>query len=141
MSDKKCSRCGELKPYSDFPKNKAQRDGYEYRCKPCNTIAYRERRIKNPEVYKKKDTAYYEKNKAAIIESRNTYNSIKFVEVAARQKVGKAVKNGELIRPESCSTCNKKCKPDAHHHDYSKPLDVVWLCRSCHLRVHSPVKV
>lgn len=27
-------------------------------------------------------------------------------------------------------------KTEAHHHDYSKPLDVRWLCRACHQAAH-----
>ena len=26
--------------------------------------------------------------------------------------------------------------PDPHNEDYSKPLEVVWLCKSCHKRLH-----
>ena len=29
---------------------------------------------------------------------------------------------------------------EAHHHDYSKPLDVEWLCPHCHARAHGRVK-
>lgn len=32
-------------------------------------------------------------------------------------------------------TC-KKCTPDGHHWNYAYPLNVVWLCRSCHKIVH-----
>jgi hypothetical protein len=31
----------------------------------------------------------------------------------------------------------KKCNPIAHHSDYSKPLDIEWLCNSCHERLHA----
>jgi hypothetical protein len=46
--------------------------------------------------------------------------------------VYKAVRSGRLIRPTGCSRCGKRCKPEAHHPDYSKPLEVVWLCEVCH---------
>ena len=58
----------------------------------------------------------------------------------AHAAVQVAIKNGTLIRPETCSRC--KCNPSpasdgrstiqAHHHDYNKPLDVEWLCAKCH---------
>ena len=33
---KKCTKCGEQKPLSDFHKNKSTTDGYCSLCKPCN---------------------------------------------------------------------------------------------------------
>lgn len=47
-----------------------------------------------------------------------------------------AVKTGKLIRPDKCSKCGIKCKPHAHHEDYSKALEVVWLCSVCHFYFH-----
>lgn len=50
----------------------------------------------------------------------------------AAHKVWYAIKTGKLVRPDACSRCGKECRPEAAHHDYAKPLDVIWLCRSCH---------
>lgn len=50
----------------------------------------------------------------------------------AHRIVSKAIKSQELVRPEECEKCGKVRKLIAHHTDYSKPLDVEWLCRSCH---------
>ena len=41
-----------------------------------------------------------------------------------------AIKNGTLVR-QSCEVCGKK-KGQAHHDDYTKPLDVRWLCPKHH---------
>lgn len=43
-------------------------------------------------------------------------------------------RRGNIIR-QPCSKCGN---PDAekHHHDYSKPLDIEWLCRACHMLEH-----
>lgn len=43
-----------------------------------------------------------------------------------------ATRDGRLTRPEACERCGKVCKPEASHDDYSKPLEVEWLCRICH---------
>ena len=51
----------------------------------------------------------------------------------AHSKVYYALKTGKLTKTP-CSHCGNK-KVEAHHEDYSKPLDVIWLCRSCH-RMH-----
>lgn len=50
----------------------------------------------------------------------------------ARRRVYKALTRGHMTRPNECSKCRKICKPDAHHEDYTKPLEITWLCRICH---------
>lgn len=58
----------------------------------------------------------------------------------ARNLVRNALKRGTLIRPDTCSKCGDTPTPakdgrsriQGHHHDYSKPLDVEWLCAKCH---------
>ncbi len=39
------------------------------------------------------------------------------------------------IVPELCRCCGAG-SAEAHHFDYTRPLDVVWLCRRCHTLVH-----
>lgn len=53
-----------------------------------------------------------------------------------RSIVSVYVKRGKLVRPDHCAWCNAKGKIEAHHEDYSKPLEVIWLCRPCHSRHH-----
>ena len=48
----------------------------------------------------------------------------------ARKMVGRAVKSGKLVRG-LCEMCGHSTV-EAHHDDYSKPLDVRWLCRYHH---------
>ena len=48
--------------------------------------------------------------------------------------VHRALRSGALVRPGYCNACGIVCKPEAAHSDYQKPLDVRWLCRSCHRR-------
>jgi hypothetical protein len=38
----------------------------------------------------------------------------------------------------SCEECGAP-KADAHHDDYSRPLDVRWLCETCHGAEHRTV--
>lgn len=54
----------------------------------------------------------------------------------ARHAVSVAIRNGELIRPLYCESCETQRAIHAHHPDYGKPLDVRWLCRSCHIEAH-----
>lgn len=44
---------------------------------------------------------------------------------------------GKLV-PRPCEKCGA-AKVEKHHDDYSKPLEVRWLCRGCHLAHHREV--
>lgn len=54
----------------------------------------------------------------------------------AHSKLKYAIKTGKTKRPDDCSKCYKKCKPEGHHPDYDKPLEVIWLCKKCHCELH-----
>jgi len=41
-----------------------------------------------------------------------------------------------LLEAQPCQECGAS-KAEKHHEDYSKPLDVIWLCKACHCRLHS----
>jgi hypothetical protein len=53
-----------------------------------------------------------------------------------RIKVGDVIRDGKLKRCP-CTICGTTKHVHAHHKDYSKPLDVTWLCARCHHRLHS----
>ncbi len=52
----------------------------------------------------------------------------------ARTAVGNALRDGRLQR-QPCERCGAKAQ--AHHEDYSKPLQVRWLCRLHHDMTHN----
>ena len=52
----------------------------------------------------------------------------------ANLAVGNALRAGKLHK-EPCAICGK-IKSQAHHEDYYKPLDVVWLCGRHHMELH-----
>lgn len=58
----------------------------------------------------------------------------------ARRLLKKAVESGNKDKPNVCTCCgfktDNKSLIHGHHIDYSKPLDVIWLCRSCHIKLH-----
>jgi hypothetical protein len=53
----------------------------------------------------------------------------------AHNAVNNAVRDGKL-KQQPCFMCNSD-KAHAHHVDYSKPLDVIWLCAGCHQTQHA----
>ena len=52
----------------------------------------------------------------------------------AQHKLRHAVKSGK-IKKQPCEFCENK-KSMAHHFDYDKPLSVIWVCQSCHQKIH-----
>lgn len=44
------------------------------------------------------------------------------------------LKRGNLIRTP-CEHCGE-VKSQMHHPDYDKPLEIIWLCRQCHMELH-----
>jgi len=82
---------------------------------------------------------WYQKNKERINEKNLArYHEDELVKKKhrARQKVTNAVASGALQKKDICQLCGSSEKIEAHHHDYDKPLDVIWLCRICHRMTH-----
>lgn len=53
----------------------------------------------------------------------------------ARDAVARAIERGDLVRPGTCEECGVTVKRiEAAHDDYTKPLQVRWLCKPCHAR-------
>lgn len=50
-----------------------------------------------------------------------------------------ALKMGILKRPTNCSVCGKGGRIEGHHKDYTKPLEVDWLCKKCHIAEHQKI--
>lgn len=59
----------------------------------------------------------------------------------ARREVYNACRRGQLIKPGCCEDCQQQFPSreiHGHHEDYSKPLEVNWVCTRCHERRHHP---
>jgi hypothetical protein len=54
--------------------------------------------------------------------------------VKARELVNRALKSGKISKMP-CAVCGNN-NVVAHHPDYSKPLNVIWLCRKHHRELH-----
>lgn len=58
--------------------------------------------------------------------------------IDARNAINNAVNAGR-IKKQSCGVCGDP-STHAHHHDYSQPLEVIWLCVAHHTQVHVEAK-
>lgn len=53
--------------------------------------------------------------------------------IRAQSLVRYYIAAGKLIKPTTCSQCGHQCRVEAAHVNYTEPLLVRWLCRSCHV--------
>ncbi len=63
----------------------------------------------------------------------------KNIKEKARILLQRAVRKERIIKPNKCSCCNRKLPKKlihAHHEDYKKWWDVIWLCQTCHSELH-----
>ncbi len=42
-----------------------------------------------------------------------------------------------MTKPKNCEMCERETRLNGHHKDYNKPFDVIWVCGSCHRKIHS----
>lgn len=74
------------------------------------------------------------KGKAAIRRYKQAYSLRNPEKVAAWLVLKNAIRTGALIR-KPCGLCGSE-NAHAHHPDYSKPLEIEWLCRAHHMEKH-----
>lgn len=149
---KVCFKCGECRPLSDFYKHPRMADGHLNKCKSCTKRDVSKNRQDNQEYYKS-----YDKARAGLehrVEARRAYAQTeqgKKVHTRAITKYRKehpdrykaqvalnnAVRDGRVIPWPVCAvdTCEESLV-EAHHPDYSEPLQVVWLCKCHHNEIH-----
>lgn len=72
-----------------------------------------------------------EKGKESHLLSSKKWKSANSL-VLAHSAVERAVKRRDLIPKERCEVCRSKHKIEAHHPDYRKRLEIIWLCKYCH---------
>lgn len=124
---KKCSHCkGLFEPESLIVYSRFRGKQY-YNCLNCNSARSRKYRLTK---------------RGARNTLKAVYKSIKKYpeKQKARFIVYRAVRNGVIIRPSKCA-CGSARMVEAHHEDYSKPLQVNWLCRTCHSKLHCMIKL
>lgn len=132
---KTCSACKIEKSLSDFPKTKLERDGHSYRCKECSRESVRKSKAKAD--YREQNRRYDSKpeRRAALNKRRDAHRCAHPERFSAMQEVHRALRSGNLQK-QPCIVCGID-RVDAHHPDYTKPLSVVWLCRSHHMQSHA----
>jgi len=127
----RCSKCKQNKTLQCFYKDLSKPKGYNSWCKSCMRVCLdniaedikvktKERYLSLPKSYIKKLTDRYRQKYPARARAVNI--------------LYRARKSGN-IKPSPCEVCGVG-KVEGHHEDYSKPLQVRWLCRKHHKMVH-----
>lgn len=128
METKKCSRCGEIKPLSEFYKNKRHKDGLHSNCKKCHTSW----------TTKEQHQAYYRtwaKNHPEAVKKHRA-------DAHNRERFG-GQKDYILNRDNfQCQLCGSTADLMVHHKDENNDnhnaLNLVTVCKACHMKKHTP---
>ena len=145
---KTCKCCGIEKELEQFYAHSKMSDGRLNECKDCSKLRINKKRKENAEHYKEYEKkranlphriaareayAKTEKGKAAIKRAHKKYIELNPLRRAAHIAVTNALRDGKLQRLP-CFECGDIA--EAHHPDYGRPLDVIWLCVKHHKEVH-----
>lgn len=120
MEQKRCFKCGKIKPLSEFYAHPMMADGHLNKCKDCAKADVKAHREGHPELD-------LNTRLKACTKSPTHKN--------ANRAVVAALKCGRLTRSERCQGCGRsgqETRLSAHHFDYTQPLNVIWLCAACH---------
>lgn len=142
-TEKRCSVCFEMKTMEQYQVRRASKDGRTAACRLCLSIRDA-RRVDQPKrVAKRKEIAQKRRLSPELtaIENRCKHEWIEKnrIKRSAHIAVDNAVRDRILIKPDNCERCGVNDSLHGHHEDYTKPLDVIWLCRSCHGKRHREI--
>ena len=146
MITKICNKCSEELPVDT---------GFyasDNTCKECRKARVKQNRLEKIEYYKAYDNA--RASRPDRVEARKSYaKTTRGISAANKAKINYSEKNkkkrsvyqivnnlirdGKISKPSSCESCGKiKSRIEGHHDDYDKPLEIRWLCSSCHRKWH-----
>ena len=158
IKTKQCSRCKEIKETSKFNPSPKYKDGYFCWCKQCRKEHAREyrKRANRYEIY---DKLYWKSKRGKIVHKRyrsskkgkksackcSAIHRIKYPEQSkAASAIKHEIKSGRMPHPTTlnCTECRQNAKEYHHHNGYSEEhrLDVVPVCKLCHIHIHQSLK-
>jgi hypothetical protein len=162
---KTCCTCKQSKAKDQFSKCRSHKDGLASMCKSCASAyrkswaeknkfylahvkrvdhilkrdhyneSMRQRRLKQGR--EEETQKRIKRHRVQILEYSRQYRARHKEQIHASAMVQSAIKSGRLVKPDRCKLCNSPRNLRAHHYDYTKPLDVLWVCESCHRMLHS----
>lgn len=150
---RRCRTCQADKDVSDYYRNR-KCGTLSLDCKLCYCAKVRKNRAENIAHYREFDRsrgnlphrrqareeyAITPHGRARCNAGKRAYLDRNPLKRAAHTATRNAIRDGKLI-PQPCEKCSDP-KAEAHHDDYSKPLDVRWLCKRHHDEHHAALRV
>ncbi len=137
---KRCSRCKRMLERDCFGSDRSRGDGLHARCRICNRALDRVRDRATRDTPEGRATT--KANNDKMTPERRAVQHLKYraanlTKYRARDIVTQALRSGVLIR-QPCERCGDE-KSQCHHEDYSRPLDVTFLCARCHGHRHREI--
>ncbi len=128
---KSCIACGVYKTNESFYAGKHMADGLLNKCKRCCKFQATKRRNEKID-----EVRAYDRERAKLpheISRRTAFTSAwrkaNPEKYRAHNAINNAVRDGIVIKPGICEVDGcEETRIHGHHEDYSKPLDVKWLC-------------
>lgn len=123
---KRCSKCGIVKPASDYYVTYIKETG-----KPRHMAACKDCQREYVRAYRKSSDGKAMERRVWRAQLADPAENLKR---KARAAVARALKSGKLVRGECAKAGTSPCsgRIEAHHADHSKPLDVTWMCFGHH---------
>jgi len=142
-----CRKCGVIGTIPIFYKTRKV-----VVCRNCDNLRKREARKADPSKGREANKRWRYANPKKFLAQRQRYRKKYAAKKAEQTKeyrkkypereyaynvVEYALEKGRMQRPKECSMCQREAKLCAHHDDYSKPLDIKWVCGRCHKTLDS----
>lgn len=149
----RCRSCHKKRHQSQFYKACINKAGTLGECKDCTRERVRKNREANADYYREYDAKRYQEDPRVKARHKRYRGTLEGKEVMDRSRekwlktnpdkriahnaLNNAVRRGKVQKPDTCQSCGAKpWRIEGHHTDYSRPLDVMWLCRDCHVEQH-----
>jgi hypothetical protein len=126
LNMKNCPTCRRCLPFSDFNRSRSRKDGFHAVCRECQkSHEAKYMSTERGQATRKRGERVKHRRRMASEPTRR--------KLIVRSMVRTAVRRGKLRRGV-CFCGNPKT--EAHHEDYARPFDVIWLCRQHHAELH-----
>lgn len=139
---KTCFKCLMQKSHDAFYRHSAMGDGRLGKCIECTKADVAKNRLENIDKIREYDRARSDLPHRVELRYRvcKRWREEHPDRDKAHYAVTNAVRDKRLFKSDACLYCGSTGRLEGHHTDYSRPLDVVWLCVPCHRQTHAMAK-